>query len=121
MEVNTHTVTGLLRVFLIGRNGYEDEMSDWLAPSNVDHLIDLSGPQLASLLAFICDELACSSRIISNEVDRTIELQISLRRDKFNLEAKIRKYVATSFFLLKILSYVSVLNAVSTLETEKSR
>ncbi|KAM7540208.1 hypothetical protein Aperf_G00000039834 [Anoplocephala perfoliata] len=91
MEVNTHTVTGLLRVFLIGRNGYEDEMSDWLAPANVDHLTDLSGPQLASLLAFICDELACSSRIISNEVDRTIELQISLRRDKFNLEAKIRK------------------------------
>ncbi|VDM31191.1 unnamed protein product [Hydatigera taeniaeformis] len=91
MEVNTQTVTGLLRVFLIGRNGYEDEMSDWLAPSNVGHLKDLSGPQLASLLAFICDELTCSSRIISNEVDRTIELQISLRRDKFNLEAKIRK------------------------------
>nr|CDS16525.1 bromodomain adjacent to zinc finger domain [Echinococcus granulosus] len=91
MEVNTQTVTGLLRVFLIGRNGYEDEMSDWLAPSNVGHLKDLSGPQLASLLAFICDELTCSSRIISNEVDRTIELQISLRRDKFNIEAKIRK------------------------------
>ncbi|KAL5967144.1 Bromodomain adjacent to zinc finger domain protein 2B [Taenia solium] len=91
MEVNTQTVTGLLRVFLIGRNGYEDEMSDWLAPSNVGHLKELSGPQLASLLAFICDELTCSSRIISNEVDRTIELQISLRRDKFNLEAKIRK------------------------------
>ncbi|VDL19729.1 unnamed protein product [Hymenolepis diminuta] len=91
MEVNTHTVTGLLRVLLIGRNGYEDKMSDWLAPSNVDHIIDLSGPQIASLLAFICDELACSSRIISNEVDRTIELQIALKRDKFNLEAKIRK------------------------------
>uniref|UniRef100_A0A5K3EX38 MBD domain-containing protein n=1 Tax=Mesocestoides corti TaxID=53468 RepID=A0A5K3EX38_MESCO len=91
MEVDTNTVTGLLRVFLIGRNGYEDEMSDWLAPSSVDHLTDLSGPRLASLLAFICDELACSSRLISNEVDRTIELQVSLRRDKFNLEAKIRR------------------------------
>ncbi|VDN96074.1 unnamed protein product [Rodentolepis nana] len=91
MEVNTHTVTGLLRVLLIGRNSYEDEMSDWLAPSNVDHIIELSGPQIASLLAFICDELACSSRIISNEVDRTIELQVALKRDKFNLEAKIRK------------------------------
>lgn len=91
MEVNTYTVTGLLRVLLIGRNSYEDEMSDWLAPSNVDHIIELSGPQIASLLAFICDELACSSRIISNEVDRTIELQIALKRDKFNLEARIRK------------------------------
>ncbi len=91
MEVNSKTVTGLLRVFLIGRNGYEDEMSDWLVPTNVDHLTDLSGPQLASLLAFICDELVCSSRLISNEVDRTIELQVSLRRDKFNIEAKLRK------------------------------
>lgn len=91
MDVNSETVTGLLRVFLIGRNGYEDEMSDWLLPSNVNQLTDLPGHQLARLLTFICDELVCSSRLISHEVDRTIELQSSLRRDKFNLEAKIRK------------------------------
>uniref|UniRef100_A0A0X3PAH0 Bromodomain adjacent to zinc finger domain protein 2A n=1 Tax=Schistocephalus solidus TaxID=70667 RepID=A0A0X3PAH0_SCHSO len=91
MEVNSSTVTGLLRVFLIGRRGYEDEMSDWLAPTNVSHLSELSGDKLAALLAFVCDELVCSSRLISTEIDRTIDLQASLRREKFNLENKIRR------------------------------
>ncbi|KAL7061828.1 hypothetical protein AAHC03_0761 [Spirometra sp. Aus1] len=91
MEVNSSTVTGLLRVFLIGRRGYEDEMSDWLAPTNVTHLSELSGDKLAALLAFVCDELVCSSRLISTEIDRTIDLQASLRREKFNLENKIRR------------------------------
>ncbi|VDN11815.1 unnamed protein product, partial [Dibothriocephalus latus] len=91
MEVSSSTVTGLLRVFLIGRRGYEDEMSDWLAPTNVSHLSELSGEKLAALLAFVCDELVCSSRLISTEIDRTIDLQASLRREKFNLENKIRR------------------------------
>ncbi|KAF5405696.1 hypothetical protein PHET_00854 [Paragonimus heterotremus] len=89
LEVNANTVTGLLRVFLIGRNGHEDHMSDWLQPPC--HFLDLSGDQQAALLAFVCDELVCSSRLISTEVDRTIELQAVLKREKWVLESKIRR------------------------------
>ncbi|KAF8571344.1 hypothetical protein P879_00077 [Paragonimus westermani] len=89
LEVNANTVTGLLRVFLIGRNGHEDHMSDWLNPPC--HFLDLSGDQQAALLAFVCDELVCSSRLISTEVDRTIELQAVLKREKWVLESKIRR------------------------------
>ncbi|KAA3681935.1 uncharacterized protein DEA37_0011595 [Paragonimus westermani] len=89
LEVNANTVTGLLRVFLIGRNGHEDHMSDWLHPPC--HFLDLSGDQQAALLAFVCDELVCSSRLISTEVDRTIELQAVLKREKWVLESKIRR------------------------------
>ncbi|TPP61332.1 Bromodomain adjacent to zinc finger domain protein 2B [Fasciola gigantica] len=89
LEVNEFTVTGLLRVFLIGRNGFEDDMSDWLRPPT--HFTDLSADQQAALLAFVCDELVCSSRLISTEVDRTIELQAALKREKWILESKIRR------------------------------
>ncbi|GAA50737.1 bromodomain adjacent to zinc finger domain protein 2B [Clonorchis sinensis] len=89
LEVNPSTVTGLLRVFLIGRNGYEDDMSDWLRPPC--HFTELSSDQQSALLAFVCDELVCSSRLISTEVDRTIELQAALRREKWVLESKIRR------------------------------
>ncbi|THD22064.1 Bromodomain adjacent to zinc finger domain protein 2B [Fasciola hepatica] len=89
LEVNEFTVTGLLRVFLIGRNGFEDDMSDWLRPPT--HFTDLSADQQAALLAFVCDELVGSSRLISTEVDRTIELQAALKREKWILESKIRR------------------------------
>lgn len=89
MEVNESTVSGLLHVFVIGRNDFENDMSDWLKPPN--EFIQLSGDKQAAIIAFVCDELVCSSRLISNEVDRTIELQSLLKREKWALESKIRR------------------------------
>lgn len=104
--MNEFTVTGLLRVFLIGRNGFEDDMSDWLRPPT--HFTDLSADQQASLLAFVCDELVGSSRLISTEVDRTIELQAALKREKWILESKIRRYVLALDYFLTIISCILI-------------
>ncbi|CAH8570037.1 unnamed protein product [Schistosoma bovis] len=89
IELNEQTISIILRVFIISRNGYEDDMSDWLHPPI--QFIDLTGEQQASLLAFICDELICSSRLISTEIDRTIEQQSLLKREKWIIESKIRR------------------------------
>ncbi|CAH8607503.1 unnamed protein product [Schistosoma rodhaini] len=89
IELNEQTISIILRAFIISRNGYEDDMSDWLHPPV--QFIDLTGEQQASLLAFICDELICSSRLISNEIDRTIEQQSLLKREKWIIESKIRR------------------------------
>ncbi|KAK4470209.1 hypothetical protein MN116_005785, partial [Schistosoma mekongi] len=88
-ELNEQTISSILRVFIISRNGYEDDMSDWLHPPI--HFTELTGEQQATLLAFVCDELICSSRLISNEIDRTIEKQSILKREKWIIESKIRR------------------------------
>ncbi|KAH8870374.1 Bromodomain adjacent to zinc finger domain protein 2A [Schistosoma japonicum] len=88
-ELNEQTISSILRVFIISRNGYEDDMSDWLHPPI--QFTELTGEQQATLLAFVCDELICSSRLISNEIDRTIEKQSILKREKWIIESKIRR------------------------------
>ncbi|CAH8573543.1 unnamed protein product [Heterobilharzia americana] len=88
-EFNESNISGILRAFIIGRNGHEDDMSDWLKPPV--QFIDLNGDQQAALLAFICDELICSSRLISIEVDKAIEQQLLLKREKWIIESRIRR------------------------------
>ncbi|CAH8512998.1 unnamed protein product [Schistosoma turkestanicum] len=89
IEFNEQTLSVLLRAFIISRNGYEDDMSDWLHPPM--QFVHLTGEQQAALLAFICDELICSSRLISTEIDRTIERQSLLKREKWIIDSKIRR------------------------------
>nr|CAH8854898.1 unnamed protein product [Trichobilharzia regenti] len=109
-ELDEHNVSGVLRAFIIGRNGYEDDMSNWLHPPT--QFIQLPGDRQAALLAFICDELICSSRLISTEVDRNIEQQLLLKREKLTIESRIRR-------LRLLIAQKSITPGTSTLEYER--
>ncbi|XP_067687467.1 bromodomain adjacent to zinc finger domain protein 2B-like isoform X8 [Haliotis asinina] len=87
IELTDSTLTEILRIFIIARNGKKTEMSDWLETQPLEAL---NPTKKAAILAFICNELL-GSRVISGEVDKNIETINTLRRDKWLVEGKLRQ------------------------------
>uniref|UniRef100_UPI00358DF521 bromodomain adjacent to zinc finger domain protein 2B isoform X3 n=1 Tax=Myxine glutinosa TaxID=7769 RepID=UPI00358DF521 len=89
LELNRKSVSEALRLFLEARGGLPV-----LARSLRTCDIQAHPPaQKAEALAFLCDELLCS-RIITMEIDKTIDQISSLRRDKWIVEGKLRSLKA---------------------------
>ncbi|XP_065053159.1 bromodomain adjacent to zinc finger domain protein 2B-like isoform X2 [Rhopilema esculentum] len=91
IELNDANMSEVLRLFIIARNDDVDhELSDLLKEKPIH---SLSPVQKAAVLAFLVNELLCSNKIY-NEMDNCLEHMSNLRRDKWNMEGRIRKLKA---------------------------
>ncbi|CAH1242011.1 BAZ2B [Branchiostoma lanceolatum] len=86
-DIDHRNLSEILRLFIQGRNGFQDEMSQRLETIPFQAH---SPTQKAAILAFICNELLCS-RAVVGEIDSSIEHMSNLRRDKWIVEGKLRK------------------------------
>lgn len=57
------------------------------------YFLSLNATQKAEMLAFVCNELLCSS-VVTKQMEDTIENVAKLRKDKWVLENELRKYRA---------------------------
>ncbi|XP_029646826.1 bromodomain adjacent to zinc finger domain protein 2B isoform X3 [Octopus sinensis] len=87
IELDDTMITEVLRIFIISRNNGDNEISEWLSEKPLNAF---NATQKASVLAFLCNELLCG-RLLSNEVEKTIESMSTLRRDKWIVEGKLRR------------------------------
>lgn len=91
IELNDANISEMLRLFIIDRNdGTDNELSSLMTEKPIH---SLSPVQKAEVLAFLVNELLCSEKIY-NEMDNCLEHMSNLRRDKWNMEGRIRKLKA---------------------------
>ncbi|XP_013395978.1 bromodomain adjacent to zinc finger domain protein 2B-like [Lingula anatina] len=87
VDLNENNISEVLRIFLVARNGSQDELTEQLKFRPYQAF---NSTQKASLLGALCNELLCS-KVITNEIERNIDTVSNLRRDKWVVEGKIRK------------------------------
>uniref|UniRef100_T1JG41 Bromodomain adjacent to zinc finger domain protein 2B n=1 Tax=Strigamia maritima TaxID=126957 RepID=T1JG41_STRMM len=87
VDITGYTISEVLRIFIQAFAGESNVMSQWLIERPY---LSLNATQKANILAFICNELLCS-RAICRQIDTSIELVASLRKDKWMIEGKLRK------------------------------
>ncbi|XP_070536234.1 bromodomain adjacent to zinc finger domain protein 2B-like isoform X4 [Ptychodera flava] len=87
IDIDEDNFSEVLRLYLKHSNGKDNELSEVLQKVP---FMALSATQKASCLAFLVNDLVCSSRI-AEEIDKSIENMSSLRRHKWIIEGKLRK------------------------------
>ncbi|XP_077993528.1 bromodomain adjacent to zinc finger domain protein 2B-like isoform X2 [Glandiceps talaboti] len=87
IDIDEDNFSEILRLYIEHSNGKSHELSDLL--HEVPYMA-LSATQKAACLAYLVNDLVCSSRI-AQEIDKSIEHMSSLRRDKWIIEGKLRK------------------------------
>ncbi|KAI0984358.1 hypothetical protein GJ496_006960 [Pomphorhynchus laevis] len=86
IELNSTTVSDVLRIFVLDRVG-DNELSKSLSASSV---FTVDPATKASLLAFLCGELL-TSKLISDCIDSNLSKLVNLRHRKWEIEGHIRK------------------------------
>ncbi|XP_036390288.1 bromodomain adjacent to zinc finger domain protein 2A-like isoform X2 [Megalops cyprinoides] len=89
LELNRSSVTEALRIFLEAR-GFEPDVCNSLRTKPFQAL---SPDSKAAVLAFLTDELNASNIIIS-EIDKTLENMAVYRKNKWDIEGKLRRLKA---------------------------
>ncbi|KAG7471832.1 hypothetical protein MATL_G00102140 [Megalops atlanticus] len=89
LELNRSSVTEALRIFLEAR-GFEPDVCNSLRTRPFQAL---SPDSKAAALAFLADELNASNVIIS-EIDKTLENMAIYRKNKWDIEGKLRRLKA---------------------------
>lgn len=87
IDLNKNVISEVLRIFVVARNGGSCQISDWLSEKP---LKAFNPTQKSTVLEFLCNELLCG-RLLTNEIERTIEGMSTLRRDKWIVEGKLRR------------------------------
>ena len=72
-------------------------MSEWLRTAP---FLALSPTRKAAILAFICNELL-QNKAVCRQIDQSIENVAQLRKDRWVIDGKIRKYAKSYFFKSK--------------------
>nr|XP_056717571.1 bromodomain adjacent to zinc finger domain protein 2B isoform X5 [Euleptes europaea] len=85
--INRDNVSEILQIFMEGHFGQTELTESLKTKAFQAHL----PAQKASVLAFLVNELACSKSVIS-EIDKNIDYMSNLRRDKWMVEGKLRKF-----------------------------
>ncbi|XP_028265980.1 bromodomain adjacent to zinc finger domain protein 2A [Parambassis ranga] len=89
LELTRSTVSEVLRIFLES-HGYETEVCNTLRTKTFHAL---PPDTKAAILAFLVDELN-SSNVVTSDIDNTLENMTTYRKNKWIIEAKLRKLKA---------------------------
>lgn len=87
VDITSGTVSEVLRIFIQAHDAQDGPMQKWIVDKP---FMALNPTQKSTILAFLCNELLCS-RNVCRQIDNSIELASSLRRDKWVVEGNIRK------------------------------
>ncbi|KAK3579708.1 hypothetical protein CHS0354_025743 [Potamilus streckersoni] len=87
VEINESVVPEILRIFMVARNGKENEVSLKLQTQPLEAFTVM---ERASVLAFLVNELICS-RNITGEIEKHLDHIGGIRRNKWVVEGKLRR------------------------------
>ncbi|XP_022106511.1 bromodomain adjacent to zinc finger domain protein 2B-like isoform X3 [Acanthaster planci] len=87
IDITEDNLSEMLRYYIIGVNGKDDEIGKLLSTVPFKAL---SAVQKASVLAFLVNQLVCSRPVIQ-QIEGGIDKVTNLRRDKWIVEGKLRK------------------------------
>ncbi|XP_038049473.1 bromodomain adjacent to zinc finger domain protein 2B-like isoform X4 [Patiria miniata] len=87
IDVTEDNLSEMLRYYIIGVNGQDDEISELMSTVPFK---SLSAVQKASVFAFLVNQLVCSRPVIQ-QIEGGIDKVTNLRRDKWIVEGKMRK------------------------------
>eukprot|EP00794_Sanderia_malayensis_P003185 gene3185-3656_t len=91
LELSEANISEVLRLFILATNNEKPhELADLLTDNPIH---SLSPVNKAAILAFLVNEILCSDKIY-NEMENCLEHMSNLRRDKWNMEGRIRKFKA---------------------------